>query len=144
MEYFTFETRGLGLPTASFATLPRGGDVLVQERGRHAQSNRDIVKASDLDVLRQDVRRFTSTPTKAFTDAAYSVRFRPLDRHIARLRTFGMRVERVLHPGNERIDILLRRLGLPRWRHQTSAQLAQGLLPNLRILLGSLTPAAPR
>ncbi len=45
-----------------------------------------------------------------------------------------MGVEGVLHPGSERIDILLRGLGRARWRHQTSAQLAQGLFPDLRVI----------
>ena len=45
-----------------------------------------------------------------------------------------MGIERVLHPGNERIHILLRRLGVARRRHQMSAQFAQGLLPDLRVI----------
>ena len=45
----------IGIADRDFRDLPGGRDVLVQERGRYAKRRRDIVKASDLDVLRQDV-----------------------------------------------------------------------------------------
>ena len=45
-----------------------------------------------------------------------------------------MSVERVLHPRNKRIHILLRRLWTARRRHLMSAQLAQGLFPDLRVI----------
>ena len=53
---------------------------------------------------------------------------------MARLRSPGLGVERVLHPADERIQILLRRLRTAGRRHQMSAQLAQRLLPDLRAI----------
>ncbi len=138
MEYFTFETRGLGLPTARFAANPpRRGDVLAEERRRHAQSSSDVVEAVDADVLRQDVGLDVHTH-QSLNGCGVLGAVEALDRHMARLRTFGMGIEIVLHPGNERIDIFLRRLRRARRRHQMSAQLAQGLLPDLRVVRRSL------
>ena len=81
---------------------------------------------------------FTSTPTKCFHRRGVLGAIQTLDRHMARLRTFGMGVEGVLHPGDERIDILLRRLRTARRRHQMSAQFAQRFLPDLRVIRGGL------
>ena len=114
--------------------MPRSGDVLIEERGRHAQSGRNVVEAVHLDVLRQNVLRIHVHTHQSFHRCGVLGAIQALDRHIARLRTFGVGVERVLHPGDERIHILLRRLRIARRRHQMSAQLAQGLLPDPRVI----------
>src|SRR5207247_6214855 len=53
---------------------------------------------------------------------------------MARLRSPDTGVERVLHPADEPLHILLRRLRTAGRRHQMSAQLAQRLLPNFRVI----------
>ena len=98
----------------------------------------DIVKAFDLDVLRKDVLCLHVHAHQRFHRGGILGSIQALDRHIACLRTFGTRVEGVLHPGDERIDILLRGLRISRRRHQTSAQFAQRLFPDLRVLRRSL------
>ena len=47
----------IGIADREFRNVPCGGDVLVEERGGHAQSGRNVVEAVDLDILRQDVLR---------------------------------------------------------------------------------------
>ena len=74
--------------------LPRRGDVLIEERGRHAQSGRDIVEAVHLDVLRQNFLRVHVHPHQRFHRRGVLGAVQALDRHIARLGTFGMSVER--------------------------------------------------
>jgi len=117
-----------------FRHLPGSGDVLIQERGGHAQSGRNVVEAVHLDVLGQDLLHFHVHTHQSLDLRGVLGAVHPLDRNITRVRTFGMGVQGILHPGDERIDILLRWLKSAGRRHQTSAQLAQGLLPDLRII----------
>ena len=131
---FRTRHRWIGIADRELRDLPRGGDVLAQEGGRHGQRRRDVVEAVDLAVLRQHVRRFQLHTHQRLHRRDVLRAVQPLDRNMARLRSLGLRVERVLHPADERIHILLRRLRTAGRRHQMSAQLAQRLLPDLRVI----------
>src|ERR1019366_6578209 len=114
------------------------GDVLVEERGGHAQSYRHVVKAVDPDILGQDVLCVHVHTHQSFYGGGVLGTIEALDRHMARLRTFGVGGEGVLHPVYEGIDIPLRRLGGAGGRHQVAAELAESLLPDLRVVGGAL------
>ena len=124
----------IGIAHRDLSDVPRRGHVLIEERGRYAQGVRDVVEAFHLDVLRQNVLRVHVHAHQGLHRRGVLGAVQALDRHIAGLRTLGVGVERVLHPGDERLDILLRRLRTARRRHLIPAQLAQRLLPDLSVV----------
>ena len=64
--------------------VPRRGNVLIEERGRHAQGGRDIVEALHLDVLRQNFLRVHVHAHQRFHRRGVLGAVQALDRHIAR------------------------------------------------------------
>ena len=124
----------IGIAHRDLSDVPRRGHVLIEERGRYAQGVRDVVEAFHLDVLRQNVLRVHVHAHQGLHRRGVLGAVQALDRHIASLRTLGVGVERVLHPRDERLDILLRRLRTARRRHLIPAQLAQRLLPDLSVV----------
>ena len=114
----------IGIAHREVRDVPGRGNVLVQECGRDAQGGRDVVEAVDLDVLRQHVLGIHVHTHQSFHRSGVLSPVEALDGHIARFRTLGVGVERALHPGRERIDVLLVRLGRARRRHQVAAELA--------------------
>ena len=124
---------GIGIADRELRHLPGGGDVLAQEGGRHGQRSRNVVEAVDLDVLRQDVRRFQVHTHQRLHRRGVLRAVQTLDRNMARLRSFGMGVERVLHPADERIDILLRQ-----------AADCRAAASNVRAACAAPSPRSPR
>ena len=130
--------RRVGTADREFRDVPSGDDVLIQESRRYIQNGRDIVKTSDLNVLREYVLFVHIHTDQSLHRSGVLGSIQALDRHITCFKPFGVRVETVFHPSHERIDIFLWRLRIARRRHQTSAQLAQRLFPDLRVLCRSL------
>ena len=64
--------------------LPRRGNVLIEERRRHAQGGRDIVEALHLDVLRQNFLRIHVHAHQRFHGRGVLGAVQALDRDIAR------------------------------------------------------------
>ena len=116
----------------------RGVDVLIQERGRRRQDGGDVVETFHLNILRQSVLLVHIDTQESSHRRSVLGAAEALDRHVARRLTLGVGIEIILHPRAERIDILLLRLGITGRRHQTPSQLAQDLLPDLRVLRGRL------
>ncbi len=118
----------IGIADGELSDVPRRGNVLIEERGRDAQGVRDVVEALHLDILRQNFLRVHVHAHQRFHRRGVLGAVQALDRHKAGRRSFGTRVgsrgvQCVLHPGDERIDILLRRLGTAWRRHLMPAQL---------------------
>src|SRR5262249_1354710 len=82
----------IGITHSNLSDVPRRGNVLIEERGRYAQGVRDIVEAFELDVLRQNFLRVHVHTHESFHRGRVLGAVQTLDRHIAGLRTFGMRV----------------------------------------------------
>ena len=72
-----------GIADREFRNVPRSGDVLIEERGRDAQSGRDVVEAVHLDILRQDVLRIHIHAHQSFHRRGVLGAVQALDRHIA-------------------------------------------------------------
>ena len=123
-----------GIADCQSRNVPRSGDVLVEECGRDAQCVGNVVETIYLDVLRQNVLRIDIHTHQSFHRCGVLGAVQALDGHIAGLRTLGVGIERVLHPGNKCIHIRCWRLGVAWRRHQMSAQFAQSLFPGARVI----------
>ena len=122
-----------GVSDCLFGDHPRRFNVLFDERRLYAERRRDIVEAVDRDILRQNVLRLHINADESLYRSGILRAAHPLDPHVPSLRARGMTVQRVFEKANKGIDILLFRLIGARRRHQPSPQLADRLLPYLRM-----------
>ena len=70
-------------------------------------------------------------PSRSLTAVAVLGARHALHRHVAGDRDDRGAIELAFHPGDERVDVSLSRLAASRRRHQTAAQFADGLLPDI-------------
>ena len=120
---------GLGLADSHPRRHPRRADVLVEERRGDAQGRGDIVETVHFDLAWQQVFGVDLHAQQVLHGNSVLGSRHALDRHVARNRTAGAAIERVLHPADELIDILLIGLTTSGWRHQAAAQFADGGCP---------------
>ena len=130
---------------------PRGGDILIEERGRDAQRRGDVVEPVDFDLGRQECFG-VELDAQQIVDGRAELRPRQaLDRHVPRLRPTGGLERRGQRPSSvasihvdERVDLALIRLAASGRRHQPAAQLAHGLFPDVGVLVNRVQTSACR
>ena len=76
MVYFVLATLGLGLPIAAFATCRAAVMYWLRNAGDTVNAAAMLSKPSSWPSCGRTSAAFNSTPTSAFTDAVYSMRFR--------------------------------------------------------------------
>src|SRR5690606_9951712 len=81
--------------------VPRGVDVLVDERGRHLQRVGVVVEVALYVVVRQQRRRIDLERKKVAYGMGVLAAVQPAQRHAAGTGLAGGRIELVLEPGNE-------------------------------------------
>ncbi len=115
--------------------LLRGADVLIHERRRHLQGRRDVVEAVVRIVTGQQRRGVDRQidQIEHRVRVLVTVQAMQADPSDMRMRAGG-RVQRSLEITHERRDLRLLRLRLARRRHQTTAQTADRLLPDVGII----------
>ncbi len=116
--------------------LAGGRQVLLHEGGGHAERAGDVVESLDLDLGRQDLLRINAHADQRFHRGGEFDPVEALDGNVADLAGLGRGVHGRLEVFDEGIDVGLTWLLLASGGHQPTAQLEDGLFPDLGLGAG--------